>query len=92
MLEVNTADTVKSVGDISAGTTIVTGITTTWLGFLNDNAAGLGLILTFVGILITSLFYIASLRIKREESAARIKVLEEFPHLEQLNNLLKGNA
>ena len=46
----------------AAGHTIMTvagatGIGSSWLGYLNNNAAGLGLILSFIGLIIASIFY-----------------------------------
>ncbi len=58
-------DTLKALSDGLATSTVSLGIGTSslsWLGFLNDNAAGLGVLLTFASFVIYFVFQILSHR------------------------------
>lgn len=58
-------ETLKALSDGLATSTVSLGIGTSslsWLGFLNDNAAGLGVLLTFASFIIYFVFQIMSHR------------------------------
>jgi hypothetical protein len=58
-------ETLKALSDGLATSTVSLGIGTSslsWLGFLNDNAAGLGVLLTFASFVIYFVFQILSHR------------------------------
>ena len=71
-------ETVKHLGDGATTLAVSTGMGSSWLGFLNHNAAGIGVILTFIFGCIGVLFYYLNWKktVQAEHNAKEIEDLK----------------
>ena len=67
-------ETSKHIADVAMAVTTVTGAGSSWLGYLNNNAAGIGVIMTFFFGVCGVAFYVMSYRKATLADANAIKV------------------
>lgn len=79
-----TPESARNIADVAMTVTAVTGAGSSWLGYLNNNAAGIGVVMTFFFGVCGVTFYVLSYRKASLADVNAVKVAALESKIDQL--------